>query len=189
MMSKNKMIIGIVGHPSCGKDTVAEYVVKKYDFAFVSTSDMIRDYIRKHNLGEPTRERMHDVANEWRAREGGDILIRKALEINRGRDRIILAGIRTLAEAEAVRKTGGKIIAITAPIETRYTRAKARGRIGDGVTFAQFKDTEEKEAAGSDPNVQNVNAVVATADFVLNNSGTIYELCKQVDGVIGVLTK
>ena len=180
----NQKIIGVVGHPSSGKDTAAEYLVKKYGFSFISTSDMIRDYIRENDLGEPTRERMHDVVNEWRAREGGDILIRKALEKQAGRNRIVFGGLRAIAEAEAVKNNGGVMIAVTAPIETRFARAKARGRIGDDVTFEQFKSTEDAEAKNDDPYAQNVSVIIASANYTVNNNGTHEALHKQIDQIM-----
>jgi dephospho-CoA kinase len=184
MGNEKRIIIGIVGHPSCGKDTVAEYLVKKHGFTFVSTSDLIRDYIRERELGEPTRELMHDVVNEWRRREGGDVLINIGMKKTQTAQRIAMGGIRAIGEAGAIKKAGGIIIAVTAPIKIRFARAKSRSRIGDNVTFEQFKATEDAEASNNDPETQNVNAVIAAADHTINNSGTIDHLQNQIDEVI-----
>ncbi|TSC67760.1 MAG: dephospho-CoA kinase [Parcubacteria group bacterium Gr01-1014_72] len=183
MGTQKKVILGIVGHPSCGKDTVAEYLVKKHGFVYASTSDAIRSYMKEYSMGEPLRERMAVVAHELRKREGGDVLVRLTLGLNKGVERIAVGGLRAVAEAQALRIAGGKIIAITAPIEVRYERARKRGRIGE-ESFERFRANEERESANPDPNAPNVNAVIALANITIENVGTREELFKNIDDAV-----
>lgn len=177
-----RIIIGIVGHPLSGKDTAAEYLVEKFGFTFISTGDMIREYVRKNDLGETTRENLSRVGSILRKERGGDFLIQKALE--NPAHRIILGGIRAVPEAKATKSAGGIIIAIDAPLKTRYERAKERKRIGDDVTFEEFCAIEEKESASTDRNAQNVNAVIALADITVDNGGDVESLKQRVSDAI-----
>lgn len=177
-----KTIIGLVGHPSCGKDTVADYLVEKYEFVHVSTSNLIRDYIKENNLGEPTRENMLTVGNELRRKSGPGIL--STMSLAKNADRLAISGIRVIGEAETIKLAGGKIICVTAPLESRYARAQARGRVGENITLDKFKQAEDKELTNSDLNAQNVNAVIDMANFTISNEGTLEELYKKVDEVL-----
>lgn len=177
-----RIIIGLVGHPSCGKDTVAEYLANYYGFTHVSLGDLIREHIKLNNLGDPTREKMLEVGNDLRRKNGPGILSEMA--ISKNTQKLAVSGARSLAEGETLKSAGGKIICITAPLEARYARAQARGRAGENITLEEFKQAEEKELVNPDIHAQNVNAVVAMADYVIENTGTLQDLYKKVDEVL-----
>ncbi len=181
-MQNNKIIIGIVGTQSSGKDTIADYLVKKYDFSNISTGDMVRDYIRENNLGAPERDLMQKVANQMRIDNGPDVLARRAIE--KPLERIIVSGIRAIAEAKAVKDAGGLLISCDAPIEMRYERIAGRNRVGDEVSFEKFKSQEEFEKKNADPNAQNIDGVMEMADFKIENIGTIEELNNKVENLV-----
>ncbi len=174
-----KMLIGLGGHPSSGKDTVAAYLVEKHGFNHVSTSDMIRFYMAERDMGPQDRDSLRVIANTLREEHGADYFARLALQNDA--EYLVVSGLRAIAEVETVKKAGGKILAITAPIEARYKRVTERGRASDAVTFEEFKLQEEKEASNTNPEAQNVSGVIAMADTVINNSGTLEDLQKEVD--------
>ena len=89
-----------------------------------------------------------------------------------------------MTEAESIKKHGGILIAVTAPRALRYERAKARGRIGDDVSFEQFSAIEEKEANGKDPSAHNVDGVIAMADYSIENTGTLPDLYKKTEELL-----
>ena len=103
--------------------------------------------------------------------------------------KLAVSGMRTAPEAELLKSAGGKIIAVTAPVEIRYKRALGRGRIGDNVTFEDFKLIEEKEAKSADLNDHSVEDLMAMSDFMINNSGTFVELQKEVDRIVKEILK
>ena len=144
-MSK-KIIFGLSGHPSGGKDTVAKYLVAHYGFKHISTGDGLRAYIRQHNLGELDRENMNKVVTELRKKFGNDFLVRDVLD-NNSSDRLVLSGLRSSGEAKAIKTAGGILVAVDATMQTRYRRALARGRIGDEISFATFAAEQNKEEA------------------------------------------
>lgn len=182
MSTSDRIILGLTGHPSCGKDTIAEWFIEHRDFAHISTSDLLREYIQENNLGGIDRENMSAVGTRLRAEKGPDFLVKQALERNASA-KLIISGIRALPEAEAIQRAGGKILVVTAPLEVRYERAKQRGRIGDDVSFEAFVAIEEKESSNSNPNAQNVNAIAAMADIVINNDKTLEDLYQTLESL------
>ncbi len=80
-----------------------------------------------------------------------------------------------------------KLIAVDAPIETRYTWGKERGRIGDEVSFEQFVKTEEEREKSSKFGKLNTDKVIEMADFILTNDGTKEDLYKKIDGIFLLL--
>ncbi|OHA16957.1 MAG: hypothetical protein A3G52_01320 [Candidatus Taylorbacteria bacterium RIFCSPLOWO2_12_FULL_43_20] len=176
----NKVIIGLVGHPSSGKDTVAGYLENKYGFSHVSAGDLIRDYMKKNNMGEPERARMREVGNELRRKYGADYLVE--LAVKKDADRLLVSGVRTIAEANKIKEKGGVIVGLRSPIEFRYRLARFRGRAGDG-SFKEFKKLEEKEARSKDTNEQDVEGVMKIADFTIDNDSTLEKLLEKIDGL------
>ena len=178
----DKIIISVAGHPSSGKDTVAEYIAEHYDFFNWSGGDALRKYIRENNLGEPTREKLSELSIKLRKERGPDFLTRIAFETKT--PRLLISGTRTVAEAESIKKHKGILIAVTAPRALRYERARERGRVGDDVSFEQFSAIEEKEASGKDPSAHNVDGVISMADYVIENTGTLLELHAKTDALM-----
>ena len=182
-----RIIVGIIGHPSCGKDTVGEYLRDKYGFTLTAGGDLLRQYIGEHNLGDTSRENLSKVSRELRRKKGSDFLMKMQLAIDTLK--LAVSGMRTAPEAELLKSAGGKIIAVTAPVEIRYKRALGRGRIGDNVTFEDFKLIEEKEAKSADLNDHSVEDLMAMSDFMINNSGTFVELQAEVDRIMKEILK
>ena len=175
--------IALVGHPLSGKDTVAGYLTAEHGYIHIATSDLLRFYIAEHELGEPTRERMHDVANVLRAEHGADYLVRLALR--REEERLVISGLRTVAEAETARAEGALIVQVRASLKLRYKRALERRRVGEeAMTLEAFRAIEEKESENDNPEVQNVNAVIALASLTLENEGNLEHLHGQVEKML-----
>ncbi|MBI5126316.1 MAG: nucleoside monophosphate kinase [Candidatus Taylorbacteria bacterium] len=176
------MKIAFVGQPAVGKDAVAEYIARHYKLTHISSGDLIRAYVTENNLGGLDRTNLQVVGNKLRAQYGGDYLV--VLALRKTPDNLILTGLRTIDEVETFKKTGGTVIAITAPIEFRYQLAKKRGRIGENISFEEFKNIEEQEAQNPDRNSQNVNQVIGMATIEVVNEGTLEELFEKVKRVV-----
>lgn len=175
-------IIGLVGFGSVGKDTVSRHLEKKHGYTHVSSGDLLRLYMRKNNLGLETRSALQDVGNKLRAEHGADYLSVLALQ-NPARP-IVVSGLRAVPEVSRIKKEGGIVIALSAPIETRYTWASGRGGIADKVSFEEFKIIEEREANNNSEGQQNIKAVIKMADFHIENNGSRGELLQSIDHII-----
>lgn len=176
------MKIAFVGPPAVGKDAASNYIEQKYKLIHISSGDIVRRYVTENNLGGLDRKNLQNVATKLRSDKGGDILIRIAIEKNP--DNLILSGLRAIDEVESFKKLGGIVIAISAPLEKRYTMARLRGRIDDNVTLEDFEKIESEEKVNTDRNSQNVDKVVAMADIEIVNDGTLEDLYRKCDELI-----
>lgn len=184
-MKDEKVLIALVGRDVSGKDTVGEYLVKNYGFTQVISGQLVRDYIAENKLGVPTRELMTHEANKAREQFGADFFIQRALksEVNK----LLINGARAVGEINAVRKAGGKVIATEAPIEKRYEWSKGRGRASDLVTFDEFVRLEEFGSTNKSVNGVNIGAMIASADYTIQNDKGLKELFAQVDTLMAAL--
>lgn len=178
----SRAILAIVGYGSTGKDTVARYIVKKYDFVHISSSDLIRQYMTNKGITEHTRELTQHNGNEMRALFGPDVLVRHALEAQGGR--IIVSGLRALPEAQAIISAGGHILAVEAPPEVRFGWAQARGGAKDRTTLEAFLETEKLERANPNSNAQNLAKVMTMAELTVLNDGTEADLYAKIDAAM-----
>jgi dephospho-CoA kinase len=176
------MKLAFVGPPAVGKDAVSAYVEEKYSLEHISSSDLVRKHITLNNLGGLDRPNMQMVANKLRKEQGGDILVRIAME--KAGDDVIVSGLRAIDEIKTFKKMGGTVITISAPFERRYELAKLRNRIGDGVSLEEFRRIETDEKVNIDKNGQNVDEVVKMADIEIVNDGTLEDLYRKCDEVI-----
>lgn len=179
------LIIGITGQPSSGKDTIAEHLSAQ-GFAIISTSDLIRQEMRKFGL--PTgRAHMHDFVNEMRKARGPDYLAVEVIKTITGDTASV--GLRNIAEVSAFRKAFGKqfvLVATEALLDIRYARAQERRREGDHISLEQFKAEEEVERHGS-AETQQVDDVIAMADYTLKNDGFKEDFLHSVDDLLAKL--
>ena len=114
--------IGITGHPSSGKDTVADYL-QSQGFSHISLGGLIKEEMAKKGI--PT-DRAHTsiFANEMRKIRGPGYLVEITLE--KISEKTIISGLRNVAEVLLLKEKLGKnfiLIAVDAPLEIRYQRA------------------------------------------------------------------
>src|SRR5262245_61901016 len=110
-----------------GKDSWAERVfVELLGFGWQSTSNIAREYIAEHNMGEPTRDLVREVTAALRSQHGTDYLARTALERLNPDDPRIVGGLYVVGEVEHVRAVGGKIIHIATDDDLAFTRMSSR---------------------------------------------------------------
>jgi dephospho-CoA kinase len=176
------MKIAFVGHAAVGKDTLSDYTALKLGLVNISSGNLIRDYVRLHNLGSMDRENLINVGNNLRHEHGGDYLVRLAFE--KQKDNVIISGLRTIDEVTTFKNNGGIIIAVTAGDQKRYKLAQIRKRIGDEMAFAEWHAVEMKEYSSTDNKMQNLEGVIALADFQIENTGSLGELYQKCDRVL-----
>lgn len=175
------MIIGLTGLSGSGKDMAASYLKEK-GFVYYSLSDILREECQR--IGQETnRDNLIAMGNKLRQDFGPSILAKRTLEKikARGEGKAVIVSIRNPAEVIELKKEPSfKLISVTAPVELRYQRISGRGRPEDRVSLEKFKEQEEREMAGSETE-QQLRKVMAMADRVIDNKGTIEELGQQVE--------
>jgi dephospho-CoA kinase len=193
MTTSNNRIIGLAGTFGSGKDTLAGYLVAEYNYLHVSTSDMVRQQALQLH-GSIERPVLHTTANELRARSGPGILTTLALERYQAAIEkyygVVVSGIRSIGEAEAILTAGGVMVFVDAPVEIRYERMTSRQRDAETqLTLEEFKEGEAKELAAADPadkTVQNLEALRRMASVHLTNSHDREEFLREAVHTLGL---
>ena len=181
-------IFGLCGQPASGKDTAADFFIAK-GFVHISTGDLLRAEMRK--AGIPVdRAHMSEFAAKAKKERGYGYLAELAVaSIKEGgstSDKAIVSGLRAGLEIDMLRKSFGadfRLLAVDAPLQTRYERAKKRNRPGDDIPFETFKALEERERASS-TGAQEVDKVISMADVVIDNSGSIEDMRSQLAALL-----
>jgi len=181
MSDQAPTILGLAGYAGAGKDTFAGLLKAKFEasgksVALVSSGDLIRRYVRDHNLGDPgDRPLLRRVVDDVAKTHGYTYWLEQSIaQAQAGAIEILLyPGLRQQVEVEFLHRRGDTIAIIEVPLETRYERSKLRGRPGDDVSLETFKANEEAERAGT---AQQIDAVVAAADIIITNDGTFEQL-------------
>jgi len=179
-------LIGLAGTFAAGKDTVAEYLQKQHGFLHVSTGDLVREEAKRRGMSTH-RDNLVGVGNDLRESKGADVLVSMALDKQKAEDGqpMVISGIRNPKEVETLKAVGGKFVFVDAPIEQRYERAKARGRLEDHTNLEGFKAQEERELSSNNPAAQNISAIRELADLELDNSDSINELNEHIEAMLG----
>jgi dephospho-CoA kinase len=177
------MVIGVTGTNGAGKGTVVDYLVTK-GFAHYSVRAFLIEEIERRGL-VVDRSSMRDVANDLRKQHKPSYIVEtlhtRALE--KGGDAVI-ESIRALGEVEYLESHGAHLIAVDAERHIRYERAVGRGSHTDNVDFDTWVIQEEREWHNAEAHDMNVPGVIAKADAVIENNGSLEDLHRQVESVL-----
>ncbi|HEY8055128.1 MAG TPA: deaminase [Terriglobales bacterium] len=177
------MIIGLTGTNGSGKTTLADQL-KACGFYYLSLSDEIRAELATQGV-TATRENLIECGNRLRREFGRAVLAERTRARISPERNYAVDSIRHPDEVTALRQLSGfYLLAIEAPLEVRYQRARARGGPRAPQSFEKFVELEKRELAGVDPEAQNLPACAAMADAVLVNDGDVAQLQQRAEAVI-----
>jgi len=177
-----KIILGFVGEIASGKGTATEYLKKKYSAPVYRFSTMLRDVLQRLHL-EINRDNLQEISKLLRAKFGQDLMakvVAKDVEKDSA-PAIAIDGVRRIADIKYLKELPGfHLVYLTADEKIRYDRLVKRGENTDDKekTFAQFQKDQQAEAE------QEILATAKTAEFTINNNGTIEKLYQQIDDII-----
>ena len=177
-------LIGIGGTNASGKDTLAQFLVEKHGYLFVSTSDMIREEAMKRE-GNILRPTLVKVSNQMRAERGAGVLVNLCIENYKksgNKVGLVASSIRTKGEVDELKKQGGIIIFTDADPKIRYERLKSRQRADDFITYEEFEAQQQAEWHQSDdPGVHSIKSVKEAADINLTNNSDEASFVEQIE--------
>lgn len=178
-------IIGIAGTFGSGKDTIADYLVGNEGFVHISTGDLVREESMKRHNSVERNPYLQETATYMRRTHGGDIFIRIGLDRveHDGQEHkgVVFTGIRSLGEARGIKKLGGQLIYVDAPIEIRHERIQKRLRDDEAhTTLEEFKQNELNEQTQSEADTEfNLYKLKDEADIVIQNDSDLETFIKR----------
>ena len=180
------MIIGITGGFGSGKTTATSYLNSE-GFKSIRLSDFLEEEAKKRGVLKITRKVLQDIGNEWRHELGSSVLSRKALDlINKSVwTRVVIDGIRNVAEVEELRKNGNFIlVGILSIKKTRFERARSLKR-RENLTRDLFQKLDRRDMGlGQKKYGLQVRSCLSVADIIITNNGTKEELERKLKSII-----
>lgn len=170
----SKTIIGMTGPFGSGCSYIANEILVKEGYKYISLSEILRSEYGEDK--SPTRTELQDFGNKLREENGADVLARKAYnEISKSKDeKWIVDSIRNTHEIEFLRKAVGTfyVIAAWADQETRWKRVEKKYD-RDKVAFEadDTRDSRENFETG-----QQVTLCYQMADIIIINTKDIKSL-------------
>lgn len=160
-------IVAVTGMPGAGKSTAAQALVK-IGWRRVVMGDVIRAETKRRGL-DPDAKNTGEVMKILRKERGEAAVADLCLEAisKTGADRIVVDGIRSMAEVEAFRKKASVIlVAVHASPVRRFELLKRRGRSDDPLTHGMFVERDHRELG------VGIGKAIALADETISNQHT-----------------
>jgi len=181
------MIIGLTGTIASGKGELSNYLKNK-NFEYFSLSHIVREEATKLGI-KHERKLLQDLGNKLRKENGNNILVVKLLDKINSENNIIIDSIRNIAETNELRKIKDfYLIALDAPLESRFKRVLLRNKESDSKTYEQFLIDDSRDKEENLDNGQQVEKCIKMADFFIYNDDTIEILNSKIDNIIKKLS-
>ena len=172
---QSKRVIAISGMPGAGKGIASE-AGGKLGFDVLVLGDVIREETERRGL-EPNPKNMGEVMLAVRATEGSAVVAKRLLpKIEAAHSStVIVEGIRSMHEMRELQSRFQVVtFVIHASPHTRFKRLLTRKRSDDPKNWETFHERDSRELE------VGLGQVIALADVVVNNEGTIDELQASV---------
>jgi len=171
-------IIAFTGMPASGKSEAVQ-LAKDKGIPVIRMGDMVWEETKRQ--GNPLDDKnVGDVAHSMREKHGMDIWAKRTVEKIHSLKKsplLVIDGVRNMEEIEYFKKELGMeflVIAIDAPDELRRKRAISRGRTDDSKNLKDLKERDKREIRWG------LQKVIADADIVIPNNGSLEDFKKQV---------
>ena len=176
------MIIGLTGSMGAGKGEVVK-ILERLGFKYVTLSQMVREEARKRGIPEE-REKLMEVGNSMRKKEGPGVLAKRALQKIQARrhGKWVIDGIRNPAEIQELKKDeNAHIWGLQADRDLLISRILKRARPSDPKTHQEVIERVEREwGKGEPPEGQQMERCMRHTDELIENEGSLEELDKKV---------
>ena len=174
-----RLIVCITGMPGAGKSTIAASLKEK-GFSVIAMGDVIREEARQQKV-EPTDANLGKLMLKLRSDLGPGAIahlilkkINKQHNDNGGIDKVVIDGIRGIAEVEILKKAGCvKLLAIHASTNKRFSHLKQRARSDDPYVIEEFMNRDKRELT------VGISEAIALADETLSNNELTVDQLKE----------
>jgi dephospho-CoA kinase len=163
-----------------GKSVVVNVAIQNgYDV--VAMGDEVREEARRRNM-EFTPENLGKIMLELRQTEGDTVIAKRCIpKIEKtAKQKILIDGIRSLAEAEEFKKhfTNFKLIAVHSSPETRFKRLYNRQRSDDSKDWRTFRERDLRELS------VGLGNAIAMSEYMIVNEGEFETAKKKAKEVL-----
>ncbi len=182
-----KIILGLVGQLASGKDSAKKYLIENYGASGHRFSSMLRDVLNRLYI-PVSRHNLQDLSLILRQKFGEDALARViAEEVKEDtREIVIVDGVRRLEDIAYLKSIPGfHLLSLEVKPEIRYERmVKRNENAGDAE-----KSYDDFLADGAREAELEIPKVMESADYHVDNNGSIADLKKQLDKIIEEIEK
>jgi dephospho-CoA kinase len=171
-------IIAFTGMPASGKSEAVQ-IAKEKKIPVIRMGDLVWEETKQQDK-TLTDKNVGSVATMMRKEHGMDIWAKRTVEKIHSLKKtsyLVIDGVRNMEEIEYFKKTLGLdflVVAIDAPDALRRKRAIARGRTDDSKNLKDLEERDKREISWG------LQKVIADADIVIQNHGSLEELRKQI---------
>ncbi len=179
-MARKRIVIGLVGATGSGKDTVAEYLEKKYKAKLMRFADPLKETLSIY-FDKFSKEDQQWLADLFMQRFGSDVLSRALRKrIDEGKGLIMVNGIRFWEDFHFIKSyTRSYIIYIRANQKLRWKRVRNRGeKTDDKVSFKKFQEIDRNKTE------KHIGEIGEKADFIIDNEKDLKYLLEKTDEVM-----
>jgi hypothetical protein len=153
-------VLGLVGHPGAGKDTLARWLAEDFGYTVVSAIAPVRTLVATLYPDVPKPRRvLQAVAQALRA-EDPAVFARLLEATVHHPGRWLVPDLRDPAEADVIQRVGGLTIGVVAPPAAAARRLRAR----DGARWAEGLDA---------PTERLIPTLLARCPLMVSNAGTL----------------
>jgi dephospho-CoA kinase len=171
--------------PGAGKGVISG-VASELGVPILSMGDVVREHFEAVRDGRP-RSEIGPFADTERSKNGKEIWARRLADrVDAGGlpRLMVIEGVRSRFEVDMFRERWGdsfRIMAVHASPGTRLRRLLVRGRPDDPRDQSSFDERDRRELAWG------IGEVIALADIVLLNEGTIEDLRDKARDILTIL--
>jgi dephospho-CoA kinase len=167
------LLFCITGMPGSGKSVISE-TARSLGLKVVVMGDIIREEAEARGI-KKTPASLGELMLALRKEEGNEIVAKRCLSKVSGDKVAVIEGVRSLEELNYFRRNASVVLlAVHASPNTRFQRLLRRGRPDDPKDLKTFEERDMRELH------VGIGSVIALADKVFINEGTMEELIKSV---------
>jgi len=171
-------IIAFTGMPAAGKSEAVQ-IAKDKGIPVIRMGDLVWEETKRQ--GKPLTDKdVGSVATTMRKKYGMDIWAKRTIEkihTLKKSQHLVIDGVRNMEELDLFKKELGLdflVVAIDASDETRRKRTLARGRTDDSKNLKDLEERDKREISWG------LQKVIADADIIIQNNGTLEQMKKRV---------
>lgn len=184
------MILVVVGLQGSGKTTVA-LMLRGKGFEVIELGDIWRELVKKAGIPMEDTKATREFTMRLREEKGKDIYARYACErIGKGAKKVVIMGVRSTYELDYIREKmkDVRVLALEAPLKTRFERMRGRGKPEDPKTMEAFTWLEERNNQGfmadKSEAVHGLLVLIKNADYVIHNTGSVAKLEEELEAAL-----